>query len=141
MKRSLAMRHIARFLSALGGAMLLCTTVLAADDEEDPAVEIGYYALKPSIVSNLTGGPKYIRCDVQLMTEHASEIPKIELHSPALRHHILMLIAGQDGNQLLSRDGKENLRKAALDAVQSELKQMTGKTIVKDLYFTAYYVK
>ena len=113
--------------------------VLAGDDA--PEVEIGYHALKPSIVSNLTGGPRYIRCDVQLMTEYASELPKIELHEPALRHTILMLIAGQDGNQLKSRKGKESFRLAALDAVQTELKALTGKTLVNDLFFTSYYVK
>ena len=113
----------------------------AADDDEKPEAEIGYYALKPSIVSNLTGGPKYIRCDIQFMTEYASEIPKIELHAPALRHEILMLIAGQDGKTLQSREGKEELRKAALAAAKAQLKELTGKTIVNDLYFTAYYVK
>ncbi|MDJ0738987.1 MAG: flagellar basal body-associated FliL family protein [Gammaproteobacteria bacterium] len=112
-----------------------------AEDEDTPAEDIGYYALKPSIVSNLTGGPKYIRCDVQLMTKHASEIPKIELHSPALRHAMLLLVAGQDGNKLLTRDGKEGLRKAALAAVQAQLEELTGDPIVNDLFFTAYYVK
>lgn len=108
---------------------------------EAPEVEIGYHALKPSIVSNLTGGPRYIRCDVQLMTEYASELAKIELHEPALRHTILMLIAGQDGNQLKTRDGKESFRQAALSAVQTQLQELTGKTLVSDLYFTSYYVK
>lgn len=116
-------------------------SVASAEDEDMPEREIGYYALKPSIVSNLTGGPKYIRCDIQLMTEYASEIPKIKLHAPALRHTILMLIAGQDGKQLQSREGKESLRKAALEASQEQLKELSGKTLIEDLYFTAYYVK
>jgi len=111
-----------------------------AAEEEEP-VEIGYYAFKPSIVSNLSGGPKYIRCDIQLMTEQASLIPQIELHAPALRHHILMLIAGQDGKQLKTREGKEGLRQDTLKAIQAQLEELTGETIVKDLYFTAYYVK
>jgi flagellar FliL protein len=114
---------------------------VAAIAEDAPPVEIGYHALKPSFVSNLTGGPKYIRCDVQLMTEYASELPKIELHEPALRHSILMLIAGQDGNQLKTPDGKEAFRKAALAAVQEQLEELTGKPLVEDLYFTSYYVK
>ena len=130
------------FLAFLAMFTLVSTPTLAvAADEEQAPPEIGYYALKPSIVSNLTGGPKYIRCDIQLMTEQAADIPKIELHSPALRHAILMLIAGQDGQQLLTRDGKEGLRKAALEASQAQLKELTGQTIVNDLYFTAYYVK
>lgn len=139
MKRAIAKRHFNCPLIGLFAAVLLNAAVHAANDE--PEKEIGYYALKPSIVSNLTGGPKYIRCDVQLMTEHASEIPKIELHSPAIRHDILMLIAGQDGKQLLTREGKESLRKAALESIQDQFKELTGKTIVSDLYFTAYYVK
>ena len=125
-------------LLALSGAL---TLAVAADEEEKPPVDIGYYALKPSIVSNLSGGPKYIRCEIQLMTEQAAEIPKIELHSPALRHAILMLIAEQDGKQLQTREGKEGLRKEALQAMQAQLEDLTGQAIVNDLYFTAYYVK
>ena len=121
-------------------SILLVTTAFSADDEE-AAVDIAYYALKPSIVSNLSGGPKYIRCDIQLMTEQAAKLPRIELHAPALRHAILMLMAGQDGNTLKTREGKESLRAAALAAVQDQLEAMTGDPIVKDLYFTAYYVK
>jgi flagellar FliL protein len=109
--------------------------------DEEAAVDIGYYALKPSLVSNLTGGPKYIRCDIQLMTEQAAEIPRLELHAPALRHAILMLIAGQDGQALTTPGGKESLRTAALKAVQDQLEELTGNPIVNDLYFTAYYVK
>lgn len=135
------MRFIIPTLALILIATFNSTIALAADDDEKPEVEVGYYALKPSIVSNLTGGPKYIRCDIQFMTEHASEIPKIELHAPALRHAILMLIAGQDGKTLQSREGKESLRKAALDAAKTQLKEFTGETIINDLYFTAYYVK
>jgi flagellar FliL protein len=122
--------------------LVLCfaAAVPAADDEEDPG-EIGYFALEPSIVSNLTGGPKYIRCDVQLMTRQASEIPKIELHVAAVRHAILMLLSGQDGEKLKTREGKEALRKAALDVTKTQLEELTGSPIVDDLYFTAYYVK
>jgi len=109
--------------------------------EEGEPIEINYIELKPSIVSNLTGGPKYIRCDIQLMTEYASAVPDVELHMPAIRHTILMLIANQDGNHLKSRDGKKELRTKALEAVQQAMEEITGRTLVKDLFFTAYYVK
>ncbi len=126
-------------------AVLLAVTLVASPvtgaDDEQPPVEIGYYALTPSIVSNLSGGPKYIRCDVQLMTRNAQTLPQIELHAAALRHAILMLIAGEDGNQLRSREGKEALRTKALESVQGQLKELTGETLVSDLFFTNYYVK
>lgn len=134
------MRKFLSILVFLALAITVAQPVIAADDEE-AASETGYFALKPSIVSNLTGGPKYIRCDIQFMTNYASEIPKIQLHSAALRHAILMLLSGQDGNQLKTAEGKEGLRKAALDASREQLKKLTGKPIIDDLYFTAYYVK
>jgi flagellar FliL protein len=134
------MRRSSQHLSILFAMLVLAASASAAEEEQAPT-EIGYYALKPSFVSNLSGGPKYIRCDIQLMTEQASEIPKIELHTPALRHDILMLIGGRDGNQLKTREGKEDLRQTALASVRSRLEEMTGKAIVNDLYFTAYYVK
>ncbi len=126
------------FLS-LWVSLLVSPIMAASDDESDTA--IAYYELKPSFVSNLTGGPKYIRCDIQLMTKRADEIAKIALHSPALRHSILMLLAGQDGKQLMSREGKESLRQEALQSVRTRLEQLSGDAIVDDLYFTAYYVK
>lgn len=134
------MRTISSNLAGLIAAIGMMASVCTAEDAADPG-EIGYYALKPSFVSNLTGGPKYIRCDIQLMTENAADIPKIKLHTPALRHGILMLIGGKDGAQLKTRDGKEELRQAALESVRSQLQELTGNSIVKDLYFTAYYVK
>ena len=109
-------------------------------DDKEP-METHYVKLQHSIVSNLTGGPKYIRCDVQLMTHYASNVPELELHMPAIRHSILMLLAGADGKQLLTPEGKEALRKQALQAVNETLKKQTGDTQVDDLYFTAYYVK
>lgn len=140
MKTLIAMHRIVRVLAHLFFVIALSATASAADDEK-AAPDIGYYPLKPSFVSNLSGGPKYIRCDIQLMTETASEIPSIDRHAPALRHRILMLIAGQDGKQLQTREGKEQLRQAALAAVQAQLEEFTGQPIVSDLYFTAYYVK
>ena len=133
---------VCRFLRVFAGLLVMFGLSLAVQAKDEKAeLDIGYYALKPSIVSNLSGGPKYIRCDIQLMTEDAASLPLIELHSPAVRHSILMLIAGEDGMQLKTRDGKEKLRQAALASVQQQLAELTGESLVADLYFTAYYVK
>ena len=137
MKSLFSLRPVLHGLAALWAAT--CLSAFAADEAGE--VDIAYFPLKPSFVSNLSGGPKYIRCDIQLMTEQAAEIPTLELHSAALRHAILMLIAGQDGKQLQTREGKEGLRKEALQAMQTQLEELTGNPIVNDLYFTAYYVK
>jgi flagellar FliL protein len=134
----MARRLNALVLLIVIGIVLVSTGAVA---DEEPPGDVAYFALKPSLVSNLTGGPKYIRCDVQLMTEQASALPQLQLHTPAVRHTLLMLLAGQDGKALKTADGKEALRGAALKAVQAQLEALTGEAIVDDLYFTAYYVK
>ena len=124
--------------------MLFISAQSFAGDEKDgekEAVKISYVDMGHSFVSNLTGGPKYIRCDIQLMTKYASNVDIIKLHMPALRHTILMLLAGADGKKLLTPEGKEALRKQALEAVRKKLEELTDQPRVKDLYFTAYYVK
>lgn len=114
---------------------------IADEEAEQEPVKISYIEMTPAFVSNLQGGPKYIRCNIQLMTKYASNVPEIEQHMPALRHAILMLLAGADGKSLLSPEGKEALRKQALEAVNQVLGELSGKKRVDDLFFTAYYVK
>lgn len=130
-----------RKLVLLSMALQLFFTPLAFAGDDEPEPEISYYKLKPSIVSNLNGGPKYIRCDIQLMTEYPENVAKLELHTPAIRHELLMLMIEQDGKVLKTPDGKEALRKAALEAIRNLLKERAGKTLVEDLYFTTFYVK
>ena len=133
------MRFTLRKLAILLFGFLFISPMAFAEDDEP--TEINYIELKPSIVSNLTGGPKYIRCNIQLMTDKPSAVELVELHTPMIRHHILMLIAGENGTILKTRDGKEALRTKALENIQAQLTEATGKPLVKDLFFTAYYVK
>jgi flagellar FliL protein len=126
-------------LSAI--ALLLSTALGQANDGEDAAPPTAYVELKPALVTNLNGGPDYIRCDVQLLTRQPERVPDIELHSPALRHEMLLLLADQDGRQLLSPAGKEGLQKKALAALRQTMKQQTGEELIEQLYFTTYYVR
>ncbi len=123
---------------------LICmffTGLALAEEEDERPIEVGYIEMKPSIVSNLTGGPKYIRCDIQLMTKYAEDVPHVHTHMPAIRHSVLMLIAGADGQLLTTPEGKESLRVDALKALQKTLSELTEEPRVNDLFFSAYYVK
>lgn len=100
-----------------------------------------YYELKPSLVVNLATGGKYVRCDIQLMTMEGEQLPSIELHAPAIRHELLMLLSEQDGNKLLTPEGKEALRKQSLELARKVLKEQTGRGVVDELYFTAFFIQ
>lgn len=120
-------------------AVLHSIPTFAADESD--AGDVVYHKLRPSIVTNLSGGPQYIRCDVQVLIEDADRAEVVEEHSPALRDELLMLIAERDGDALATAEGKEALRQSALEAFRRIMRERSGKHTIQDLYFTAYYVR
>ena len=112
-----------------------------AAEEEQEAVQVEYLKLAPSLVANLQGGARYVRCDVQLMTRSAAAAEKLKLHSPAIRHELLLLLSDQQGSELKRTKGKEKFRKQALKAVQKVMSDLTGKPRADDLFFTSFFVQ
>ena len=108
------------------------------DKEKKP---VAYHSLSPSLITNVQGSAKYIRCDVQLMTRNSDNIPEIELHAPAIRHDLLLLLSEQQGDELKQPKGKEQLRKAALKAIRARMEELSGDVRIDDLYFTSYFVQ
>ena len=125
----------------LASTLLLVGGLCQGAEQADAISERSYFELKPSLVTNLNGGPQYIRCDVQLMTEDPDRVSDIALHAPALRHEMLLLLVEQDGSKLTGVAGKAALRQRALAAIRKVLKQKAGDELVQDLYFTSYYVQ
>ncbi len=125
----------------LSSMLTLLSTLAIAGDEEQSAPEIAYFALEPALVTNVSGKAKYVKAEVQLMTERPDKLSDIETNAPALRHALLMLLTSQDGDALRTPAGKEKLRKEALEAVRKTLKELTGKKLVEELYFTAFFVQ
>lgn len=131
------MRFLSVFIMLIG---LTALNPVWAEDEEVKTT-VGYHELKPSLVVNIQGNGKYMRCDVQLMTKDDANIADIQTHSPALRHELLMLLGDQKGEELKTPKGKEAVRVAALKAMQQIMTDLTGKEKIDDLYFTAFYVQ
>lgn len=129
---------------------LLCLPLVvhAADKEgteEEPAKPVPqYFALPQSLVTNLVGGPKYIRADVQFMYYEAEDADNKDLlnkYAPALRHELLLILVDQDGKALKTPAGKEHLRKAAVKSLRRIMEEKTGHPVIEDLFFTSYYVR
>ena len=131
--------------------LLLCCIFLFAaqplcaeeekEEEEKKALTISYYQIKPSLIANLANGGKYLRCDIQLMTHDEMFLEELNLHGPAIRHALLLLLSEQDGAALKTPEGKEALRKKALSVINKLLKKMSGKDEVKALFFTTFFVQ
>ncbi len=135
-----------RSFKILLALMMLVTPPLFAEDEEAEETEeatqvISYYQVKPSLTANLASGGKYIRCDVQLMTNDELFLEELNLHGPAIRHSLLLLLSEQDGKSIKTPSGKEALRKKALSAIGKLMQELSGKNELKALFFTTFLVQ
>ena len=119
----------------------LTQTGVTAEEVDKEIKPVAYYSLSPSLITNVKGDAKYIRCDVQLMTRDKDNLAEIELHAPALRHDLLLLLSEQQGDELKKPNGKEKIRKAALKLIRTRMKDLSGDARIDDLYFTSYFVQ
>ncbi len=136
-------RRLAAFLLLLIAIALPAEVAGKQAAPPPPADGVQYHALNPALVSNVQGEgkPRFLRCDVQLMSRQPGAVEQLDLHAPPLRHALLMLFAEQDANALTTPAGKDALRTTALDAVRGVLQAKTGQPWVDDLYFTSFYVQ
>jgi flagellar FliL protein len=122
-------------------ALLCLTSSLFAADGEGEAITLNYYEVKPSLVANLASGGKYIRTDIQLMTRDPQLQAQLELHGPAIRHTLLLLLSEQDGKAIRTPQGKENLRQQALALLSSLMRELSGQAGPDALFFTTFLVQ
>lgn len=136
-----------RLVQILIAMLIFLALPLIAEDEKDEKTEeeapptINYYQVKPSLVANLASGGKYIRCDIQLMTHDELFLEDLNLHGPAIRHTLLLLLSEQDGKNIKTPNGKEALRKKALSVISKLMQELNGKEGIKALFFTTFFVQ
>jgi flagellar FliL protein len=137
-----------RSFNILLALLMFIATPLLAEDEKDNGEEseqaapvISYYQIKPSLVANLSSGGKYIRCDIQLMTHDETFLEELNLHAPAIRHSLLLLLSEQNGKDIKAPEGKEKLRKKALSTLGELMQELSGRNELEALFFTTFLVR
>lgn len=136
-------------LVGIGVAVLL---LLGGDDagedgdEVAPAIEESdpvYVKLDPVFVVNLPpGGPAdMLQIAIQVMTRHPSVVDTLRENDPVIRHHLLNLLEQQDGDRLLTVEGKEALQTAVRDLLGEQLAALEEPGQVANVYFTQFVMQ
>src|SRR5690606_14770034 len=83
-----------------------------ADAAPPPSQAAIYYPLNPEFISNydVRGRQRFLKVEMTLMLRETDVISAIELHMPALRNALVMLLRGQVYEELQTPEGKELLR-------------------------------
>ena len=135
----------------LFASVLLLTAAPAQASEapdDDPAsgmANLIYYTLGNSFVTNYDGAGrlKYLKTDIAVRIEPGTA-PMLDRHLPYIRNKLVVLLAAQLEENLISTQGKETLRVQALDEVKAALDHLVGPGYgerVRNLYFTSFVVQ
>lgn len=133
---------VALLLSAVG----LTYALLSKDTERDTSsnpVELGrlpalYQPLEPAFTVNYAQGnrQRYMQVNVVLMGRSPQAMAVVSEHAPLIRNRLVMLFGSADFDQLMSAEGKEQLREQATRAVQTLMEQELGQPVIESVLFT-----
>ncbi len=100
-----------------------------------------YHAVdKPFIVnfSNQSNGAVgYLQIKLKVMARDKEAIDAFILHTPAIKHELLMLFFSQNYDALNTREGTETLRQQTLETVNKILKDEQHTSLLEAVYFTS----
>lgn len=107
--------------------------------------ELIYLTLGPGFISNYDGGArqKYLQADVSVRVDAAIE-ELVQFHLPAIRNRLVVLFSAQLEENLTSTQGREALRRQALEEIRDVLRTFESEahsTAVIDVYFTSFVVQ
>jgi flagellar protein FliL len=103
-----------------------------------------YIALEPPFVVNFEASQsaRFLQVNVELMTRDAATAALIKENTPLVRNDLLLLFGNQEYAAIGAREGKENLRKQALDTIRNIVKSEGGKPdLVEAVYFTSFVMQ
>jgi flagellar FliL protein len=110
-----------------------------AEEEMMPEVKEAIYEdIHPAFTVNFTDDSKKKFMQVYMVAKFydMEARDQFKMHMPVIRNNLLLLMSGKNSDELSTVESKEKLRKDALMTAQKVMKEIYGKDLVEDIYFT-----
>lgn len=114
------------------------------EGESEAGTEVPqFYQVRPSIVITLpsSGRTRYVSLDIDLMTHSKSSLKKIEAYAPLIKNNLIDLLSKQTFDEMITEEGKKNIRKQALTLLQALMTEQAGDPIIEQVLFTSFIVQ
>lgn len=109
-------------------------------EKKEKSDKPSYYKFSPAFIVNIpsNGRLRFLQIEVQLMAKNEEDLKNIEAYAPVIRNDLITLFSSQNYDDLLTPDGKENLRKSSLAVSRKILKDNSGAPCVEQVLFTNF---
>jgi flagellar FliL protein len=124
--------------------LMLAPALLAADDETVAGASPGYIPLgKPMILNLATKGNRltFLQVTGDVLIKDESNKEEVEIHVPAIRHELILLLSEQDADDMKSPVKREEVRKQATQQVKARIEQLVGSDEVAEVLFSTFLVQ
>jgi flagellar FliL protein len=101
-----------------------------------------YYAMDKDFTSNLRDSPHYVQIGIAVSTPYDDTvIENLKTNEIAVRSAILMALGDATEEEVTTGDGKAQLAKRLVAAINATLKQKEGFGGISNVYFTNFVVQ
>ena len=110
----------------------------------EPKLPAIYVEFEPPFVVNFDakGVMRFLQVSIQVMTRDHETSEMVKLHEPKIRNNMLLLLGSQTQDSISTTEGKESLRKQALETIAKIVDDEGGEgKKVEDLYFTSFVMQ
>ena len=115
-----------------------------AKKTKKPAAPAIYYKVDPALVVNFEAGgvTRFLQVAIEISTRDPVTAEELKQHDPVIRNDLLMLLGSQKQETIISREGKDQLRAQALEAVRKVVDSEGGEGAkVENVYFTSFVMQ
>ena len=111
-----------------------------AEELEEDAI---YWPVEPPFVMNFEGRSKakYMQVGLVVMSRSRKSIDTLKKHMPAIRNELTFLLGSQKYVEMVTPEGKEQLRSEIIEIVNTILKANGAGTGIKNALFTSFVMQ
>jgi len=105
--------------------------------------DISYWPLEPPFVLNFEGKSKarFMQIGLEVSTTSEKSYAAVKKHLPIIRSEIVLLLSGQKYEEMITPEGKEQLRAELIETINIILKKHKAKKGIDNIYFTSFVMQ
>ncbi|MEN9465061.1 MAG: hypothetical protein RL217_1242 [Pseudomonadota bacterium] len=132
-----------KFLIASLLALLVGMPAQASGKKEEKAVVVEgvqYVYLDPVFMVNFgeTGRLRYLRTQIAVKVANSEAASKVNEFLPYLRNDMILILSAQSAEIINTPQGREALRKMALDNLRGRMMKLAEQPYIDELYFSNF---
>lgn len=113
------------------------------EESAEDVADISYWPLEPHFVLNFEGKSKarFMQIGLEVSTTNEKSYAAVKKHLPVIRNEIVLLLSGQKYEEMVTPDGKEQLRAELIETINNILKKHKAKKGIDNIYFTSFVMQ